>query len=168
MCGQACVYRHIVRCVFTTIFINHKYSCSGVFNFIIIYFYYFLLVCSIRVSISELIKLTYSLRLSRKKEQVSARKRNAHRASKQNKITEKETSCKKEQVNARKHSAHQASQSQKKTRWERKVMSIVALAATYNLHQVLPLRAILGELLQMRCLNNSMKRGEGRNVTSYD
>ena len=27
-------------------------------------------------------------------------------------------------------------------------MSIVALAATYNLHQVLPLRAILGELLQ--------------------
>ena len=36
----------------------------------------------------------------------------------------------------------------KKTRWKRKVMSIVALAATYNLHQVLPLRAILGELLQ--------------------
>ena len=36
----------------------------------------------------------------------------------------------------------------KKTRWKRKIMSIVALAATYNLHQVLPLRAILGELLQ--------------------
>ena len=36
----------------------------------------------------------------------------------------------------------------KKTRWKRKVMSIVALAATYNLHQVLSLRAILGELLQ--------------------
>ena len=36
----------------------------------------------------------------------------------------------------------------KKTRWKRKVMSIVALVATYNLHQVLPLRAILGELLQ--------------------
>ena len=33
VCGQACVYRHIARCVFTTIFINHKYSCSGVFNF---------------------------------------------------------------------------------------------------------------------------------------
>ena len=31
----ACVYRHIARCVFTTIFINHKYSCSGVFNFIL-------------------------------------------------------------------------------------------------------------------------------------
>ena len=73
-----------------------------------------LLLCSIRVSISELIKLTYSLRLSRKKEQVSARKRNAHRASKQNKKQKKETRCKKEQVNARKHSAHQASQSQKR------------------------------------------------------
>ena len=24
VCGQACVYRHIARCVFTTIFINHK------------------------------------------------------------------------------------------------------------------------------------------------
>ena len=36
VCGQACVYRHIARCVFTTIFINHKYSCSGVFKFIII------------------------------------------------------------------------------------------------------------------------------------
>ena len=35
VCGQACVYRHIARCVFTTIFINHKYSCSGVFNLII-------------------------------------------------------------------------------------------------------------------------------------
>ena len=35
VCGQACVYRHIARCVFTTIFINYKYSCSGVFNFII-------------------------------------------------------------------------------------------------------------------------------------
>ena len=23
VCGQACVYRHIARCVFTTIFINH-------------------------------------------------------------------------------------------------------------------------------------------------
>ena len=33
VCGQACVYRHIARCVFTIIFINHKYSCSGVFNF---------------------------------------------------------------------------------------------------------------------------------------
>ena len=33
--GRACVYRHIARCVFTTIFINHKYSCSGVFNFIL-------------------------------------------------------------------------------------------------------------------------------------
>ena len=30
-----CVFRHIARCVFTTIFINHKYSCSGVFNFIL-------------------------------------------------------------------------------------------------------------------------------------
>ena len=35
VCGQACVYRHIARCVFTTIFINHKYSCSGVFDFIL-------------------------------------------------------------------------------------------------------------------------------------
>ena len=35
VCGQACVYRHIARCVFTTIFSNHKYSCSGVFNFIL-------------------------------------------------------------------------------------------------------------------------------------
>ena len=35
VCGQACVYRPIARCVFTTIFINHKYSCSGVFNFIL-------------------------------------------------------------------------------------------------------------------------------------
>ena len=35
MCGQACVYRHFARCGFTTIFINHKYSCSGVFNFIL-------------------------------------------------------------------------------------------------------------------------------------
>ena len=35
VCGQACVYRHIARCVFTTIFINHKYSCSDVFNFIL-------------------------------------------------------------------------------------------------------------------------------------
>ena len=35
VCGQACVYRHIARCVFTTIFINHKYSCSGVFNLIL-------------------------------------------------------------------------------------------------------------------------------------
>ena len=35
VCGQACVYRHTARCVFTTIFINHKYSCSGVFNFIL-------------------------------------------------------------------------------------------------------------------------------------
>ena len=35
VCGQACVYRHIARCVFTTIFIDHKYSCSGVFNFIL-------------------------------------------------------------------------------------------------------------------------------------
>ena len=33
VCGQACLYRNIARCVFTTIFINHKYSCSGVFNF---------------------------------------------------------------------------------------------------------------------------------------
>ena len=24
-CGQACVYRHIARCVFTTIFINQNY-----------------------------------------------------------------------------------------------------------------------------------------------
>ena len=32
--GQARVYSHIASCVFTTIFINHKYSCSGVFNFI--------------------------------------------------------------------------------------------------------------------------------------
>ena len=24
VCGQACVYRHIARCVFTTIFINHR------------------------------------------------------------------------------------------------------------------------------------------------
>ena len=24
VCGQTCVYRHIARCVFTTIFINHK------------------------------------------------------------------------------------------------------------------------------------------------
>ena len=24
VCGQACVYRHIARCVFTTIFINHS------------------------------------------------------------------------------------------------------------------------------------------------
>ena len=36
VCGQACAYRHIARCVFTTIFINHKYSCSGVFNFILL------------------------------------------------------------------------------------------------------------------------------------
>ena len=36
VCGQACVYRHIVRCVFITIFINHKYSCSGGFNFILL------------------------------------------------------------------------------------------------------------------------------------
>ena len=36
VCRQACVYRHIARCVFTTIFINHKYSCSGVFNFILL------------------------------------------------------------------------------------------------------------------------------------
>ena len=35
VCGLACVYRHIARCVFTTIFINHKYSCSDVFNFIL-------------------------------------------------------------------------------------------------------------------------------------
>ena len=28
VCGQVCVYRHIARCVFTTIFINHKYSLS--------------------------------------------------------------------------------------------------------------------------------------------
>ena len=34
VCGQACVYRHIARCAFTTILINYKYSCSGVFNFI--------------------------------------------------------------------------------------------------------------------------------------
>ena len=34
VCGQACIYRHIARCVFTTILINHKYSCSVVFNFI--------------------------------------------------------------------------------------------------------------------------------------
>ena len=34
VCGQACVYRHIAGCVFPTIFINHKYSCNGVFNFI--------------------------------------------------------------------------------------------------------------------------------------
>ena len=33
VCGQACVYRHIARCIFTTIFISHKHSCSGVFNF---------------------------------------------------------------------------------------------------------------------------------------
>ena len=26
VCGQACVYRHIARCVFTTIFINHRKS----------------------------------------------------------------------------------------------------------------------------------------------
>ena len=25
VCGQACVYRHIARCVFTTIFINHNF-----------------------------------------------------------------------------------------------------------------------------------------------
>ena len=36
VCGQACVYRHIAGCVFTTIFINHKYSCSGVFNFMLL------------------------------------------------------------------------------------------------------------------------------------
>ena len=35
VCGQACVYRHIAGFVFTTIFINHKYSCNGVFNFIL-------------------------------------------------------------------------------------------------------------------------------------
>ena len=35
VCGQACVYRHIARCVFTTILINHKDSCIGVFNFIL-------------------------------------------------------------------------------------------------------------------------------------
>ena len=36
VCGQACVYRHTARCVFTTIFINHKYSRSGVFKFILL------------------------------------------------------------------------------------------------------------------------------------
>ena len=30
VCGQACVYRHIARCVFTTIFINHR---LGVISF---------------------------------------------------------------------------------------------------------------------------------------
>ena len=44
VCGQACVYRHIARCVFTTIFINHKYSCSGVFKFILPRFIVLLLV----------------------------------------------------------------------------------------------------------------------------
>ena len=33
--GQGCIYRHIARCVFTIIFINHKYSCIGVLNFIL-------------------------------------------------------------------------------------------------------------------------------------
>ena len=98
-----------------------------------------LLLCSIRVSISELIKLTYSLRLSRKKEQVSVRKRNAHRASKKKKAEKRD----KLQEGASECEEAQCTSSitiAKKTRWKRKVMSIVALAATYNLHQVLPLR----------------------------
>ena len=32
VCGQACVYRHIARCVFTTIFINHGVGKVALFD----------------------------------------------------------------------------------------------------------------------------------------
>ena len=31
VCGQACVYRHVARCVFTTIFINYTFN-SSIYN----------------------------------------------------------------------------------------------------------------------------------------
>ena len=53
VCGQACVYRHIARCVFTTIFINHGIvdgtSVQNHLNFILFVFF---LTCSLSIVLS--------------------------------------------------------------------------------------------------------------------
>ena len=38
VCGQACVYRHIARCVFTTIFINHCKAFLLILSLIVVTF----------------------------------------------------------------------------------------------------------------------------------